>query len=77
MPVIRRVLILKSFPENYWGVMHIDESLCTIEITKTETHYRIKLNIRNDPPREFRSSSFEEAFEQVINELQEEFELNQ
>ena len=76
MPVIRRVLITESFPETYRGMTYMDELLCRIEINKMETHYRVKLIIRDDPPQEYRSHRFEEAFEQAINELQEEFELN-
>ena len=52
------------------------ESLCKIEITKTETHYRVKLYIRDGEPREYRGKQFEDAFEQAVNEIQEEFELN-
>jgi len=58
-------------------VMFIDKSLCTIEISKTEIHYIIKMKVGDEPHREFRGATFEETFEQVINEIQEEFNLNQ
>lgn len=55
----------------------MDTTICSIEISKTETHYIIRLYLGEEPQREYKSSLFEEVFEQVITEIQEEFGINQ
>ena len=54
----------------------LDESLCTVEICRTDALYVIKLKVGDEADREFKAVTFENAFEQVINEITEEFNLD-
>ena len=53
-----------------------DDTLCAIEIFRTETHYIIRMHISDEPYRELIGSNFEEMLEQLVHEIQEQFNLN-
>lgn len=52
----------------------MEESLCNVEILKVANTYVARVQSELGGLREYRSSSFEEVLEQVIIDLQEEFE---
>lgn len=54
----------------------VEDSLCAIEISRTETNYIIKMTVGDEPHRELIVSNFEEVLEQLVREIQEEFNLN-
>ena len=53
----------------------MEESLCRIEILKSVESYIAKIQTELGGIREFRSSTFEGILEQVVLDLQEEFEI--
>lgn len=56
------------------GVKDMEESLCNVEFLKGPTAYIAKVQSALGGIREYRSASLEEVLEQVIIDLQEEFE---
>ncbi len=52
----------------------MEETLCNIEFLKKNTTYIAKVQSELGGLREYRNSSLEEVLEQVIMDLQEEFE---
>jgi len=52
----------------------MEESLCNVEFLKNNNMYIARVQSELGGVREYRSSSFEEVLEQVIIDLQEEFE---
>jgi hypothetical protein len=56
------------------GIEKMEESLCNVEILKVANTYVARVQSALGGLREYRSSSFEEVLEQVIIDLQEEFE---
>lgn len=61
------------WPDLKVGVQ-MEESLCNIEFLKKATTYLARVQSELGGLREYRSSTFEEVLEQVIIDLQEEFE---
>ncbi len=53
---------------------HMEESLCNVEFIKENNDYVARVQSEIGGLREYRSSSLEEVLEQVIIDLQEEFE---
>lgn len=54
----------------------MEEPLCNIEITKSANQYIARVQTELGGLREYRSKTFEEILEQVMIDLQEEFELS-
>lgn len=54
--------------------MEQEEVLCNVEIVKDNNDVVVKIQSDLGGFREFRSSSFEEVLEQLMQELQDEFE---
>jgi hypothetical protein len=54
--------------------MTVEESLCNVEFLKSSNTYIARVQSELGGLREYRSSTFEEVLEQVIIDLQEEFE---
>ncbi len=54
----------------------MEESLCNVEILKVANIYLARVQSALGGLREYKSSSFEEVLEQVIIDLQEEFEAS-
>lgn len=54
----------------------MEETICNIEIAKTPTQFVAKIQTELGGLREYRSADFEEILEQVVIDLQEEFETN-
>jgi hypothetical protein len=52
----------------------MEEPLCNVEFVKRESNYLARIQSELGGLREYRSGSFEEVLEQVIIDLQEEFE---
>lgn len=52
----------------------MEESLCSVEFLKSANMYVARVQSELGGVREYRSSTFEEVLEQVIIDLQEEFE---
>jgi hypothetical protein len=52
----------------------MDELLCSIEILKSANSYLAKVQSELGGLREYKSPAFEEVLEQVIIDIQEEFE---
>ena len=52
----------------------MEEVLCSIEIIKENNDFIAKIQSDLGGVREYRSSSFEEVLEQLMQDLQEEFE---
>ncbi len=52
----------------------MEEALCNVEFVKSESNYLARIQSELGGLREYRSGSFEEVLEQVIIDLQEEFE---
>ena len=52
----------------------MEETLCNIELIKENTDYIAKLQSELGGLREYRSPNFEEVLEQMVIDLQEEFE---
>lgn len=59
------------------GVSRMEEPLCNIEFLKSEATYLARVQSEVGGLREYRSTSLEEILEQVIIDLQEEFEAAQ
>jgi len=57
--------------------MDLEESLCNVEFLKGPKTYIARVQSDLGGLREYRSESFEEVLEQVIIDLQEEFEATQ
>jgi len=55
----------------------MDELLCNIEFLKSESNYLARVQSELGGLREYRSSRLDEILEQVIIDLQEEFESAQ
>ena len=55
--------------------VNMEESLCSIEILKSANSYIAKIQTELGGVREFRSSTFEGILEQIVLDLQEEFEV--
>ncbi len=53
----------------------MEESLCSIEILKSANSYIAKIQTELGGLRELRSSTFEGVLEQIVLDLQEEFEV--
>ncbi len=53
---------------------NMEESLCNVEFLKTDSSYLARVQSELGGLREYKSGSFEEVLEQVIIDLQEEFE---
>ena len=51
-----------------------EEVLCNVELVKDNNDFVIKIQSDLGGVREYRSSSFEEVLEQLMQDLQEEFE---
>lgn len=56
------------------GGLSIEEELCNVEIVRDNNDFVIKIQSDLGGVREYRSSSFEEVLEQLMQDLQEEFE---
>lgn len=54
----------------------MEESLCNVEFLKSSSTYIAKVQSEIGGVREFRAPTFEEVLEQVIIDLQEEFEAS-
>lgn len=54
--------------------MRMEESLVNVEFLKSSNNYIARIQSELGGMREYRSSSFEEVLEQVVIDLQEEFE---
>ena len=54
----------------------MEESLCNVEILKSANVYVARVQSELGGLREYRSSSFEEVLEQVLIDLQEEFDTS-
>lgn len=52
----------------------MEESLCNVEFLKTDSSYLARVQSELGGLREYKSGTFEEVLEQVIIDLQEEFE---
>ena len=52
----------------------MEEALCSMEVVKEGKVYIARIQSELGGMREYRSSSFEEVLEQVVIDLQEEFE---
>ena len=62
--------------ENSKGRKKMEESLCNVEILKSANVYLARVQSELGGLREYRSSSFEEVLEQVLIDLQEEFDTS-
>lgn len=51
-----------------------EEVLCSVELVKDNNDFLAKIQSEYGGVREYRSSNFEEVLEQLIQDLQEEFE---
>ncbi|MFT0898875.1 hypothetical protein [Candidatus Methanoprimaticola sp. MG2] len=51
-----------------------EEVLCNVELVKDNNDYLAKIQSDLGGVREYRSSNFEEVLEQLVQDLQEEFE---
>lgn len=60
--------------QNLWWESAMEESLCNIEFLKKASTYLARVQSELGGLREYRSNTFEEVLEQVIIDLQEEFE---
>jgi len=54
--------------------MVLEEALCNIKISKSSSHYTAKIQTELGGLREYRGKSFEGVLEQMVIDLQEEFE---
>lgn len=63
-----------GFPVNLQGVICMEEVLCNVELVKENNDFVIKIQSDLGGVREYRSTSFEEVLEQLMQDLQEEFE---
>ena len=54
---------------------YMEESLCSIEILKSADSYLARIQTELGGVREVRSSTFEGVLEQVVLDLQEEFDV--
>lgn len=56
------------------GVFEMEEVLCNVELVKENNDFVIKIQSDLGGVREYRSMNFEEVLEQLMQDLQEEFE---
>ena len=56
------------------GVFKMEEVLCNVELGKENNDFVVKIQSDLGGVREYRSMSFEEVLEQLMQDLQEEFE---
>jgi hypothetical protein len=56
------------------AVMPMEESLCSIEISRSANQFVARVQTELGGLREYRSRTFEEILEQLVIDLQEEFE---
>ena len=56
------------------GVFKMEEVLCNVELVKENNDFVVKIQSDLGGVREYRSMSFEEVLEQLMQDLQEEFE---
>ena len=56
------------------GVFEMEEVLCNVELVKENNDFVVKIQSDLGGVREYRSMSFEEVLEQLMQDLQEEFE---
>ena len=56
------------------GVFEMEEVLCNVELVKENNDFVVKIQSDLGGVREYRSMSFEEVLEQLVQDLQEEFE---
>ena len=56
------------------GVFKMEEVLCNVELVKENNDFVVKIQSDLGGVREYRSMSFEEVLEQLVQDLQEEFE---
>jgi len=54
--------------------MVLEEALCNIKISKSFSHYTAKIQTELGGLREYRGKTFEGVLEQMVIDLQEEFE---
>jgi hypothetical protein len=72
---VNRTFALDICPRSKWlEVNEMEETLCNVEFLKNNNTYIARVQSDLGGMREYRSSSFEEVLEQVIIDLQEEFE---
>ena len=62
---------------NRQGSSNMEETLCNVEFLKGPKTFIARVQSELGGLREYRSESFEEVLEQVIIDLQEEFETSQ
>src|SRR3989442_1091768 len=71
-PAIRlRIRMRRTVPQER---MTMEESLVNVEFLKSSNNFIARIQSELGGMREYRSSSFEEVLEQVVIDLQEEFE---
>ena len=56
------------------GVFEMEEVLCNVELVKENNDFVVKIQSDLGGVRVYRSMSFEEVLEQLVQDLQEEFE---
>lgn len=56
------------------GVFEMEEVLCNVELVKENNDFVVKIQSDLGGVREYRSVNFEEVLEQLMQDLQEEFE---
>ena len=56
------------------GVFKMEEVLCNVELVKENNDFVVKIQSDLGGVREYRSMSVEEVLEQLVQDLQEEFE---
>jgi len=61
-------------PQMREAVMPMEESLCSIEISRSANQFVARVQTELGGLREYRSRTFEEILEQLVIDLQEEFE---
>jgi hypothetical protein len=59
---------------NLRGLIMEEEVLCNVELVKENNDFIVKIQSDLGGSREYRSVSFEEVLEQLMQDLQEEFE---
>lgn len=67
----------KSWPVSHSRKTIMEELLCNVEFLKSDSEYLARVESEIGGMREYRSASLEEILEQVIIDLQEEFESAQ
>lgn|GEM_PF-155034 len=62
------------FPQFFAQVIKMEEILCNVELVKDNNDFVARIQSDLGGMREYKSSSFEEVLEQLMIDLQEEFE---